>query len=65
MENLIRSFDALIDSAREMHRNLVIFDRDNPANHSSLVEDGEDKPCEYCGHINEAEYELAELQDNF
>lgn len=60
-EDQIRVFDALLGDAREFHRALVMEEVwGSVRDHSSLDDDSEDTNCLACGHINEAEYVLAE-----
>lgn len=58
-KNLIRTAQAVTEDAREAHR-LALEIADVPIDrHSALGGEGEDEACMRCGHINEAEYEIA------
>lgn len=54
-----RVFNVLLDTARELHRANIQQGRGWLEGHTALTEIGQDVECLFCGHINEAEYELA------
>ena len=61
----VRIISAAVEDAREAHR-LAFELGDIPMDgHTALTEeplDGRDVDCMKCGHINEAEYLMAELE---
>lgn len=58
-EDLIRSVNVVIDDARELHGKDVLRNNKSDLGHTAITEAGEDIECLTCGHINEAEYEIA------
>jgi hypothetical protein len=61
-----KSLYALLDAAVRMHRMALALALEDPyAGHSSIPDSiGNDIPCEYCGIINLAEYNLSEIYAN-
>lgn len=57
----VRIFGAILEDARDAHR-LAVEMVDSTESHSALGGEGEDEACMRCGHINEAEYALAEAE---
>lgn len=58
---IARITDAVLEDAREFHRAAFVVARTETTGHSALSEQGPDVDCLTCGHINEAEYMVAEL----
>jgi len=64
LNEIDRIVGAVIEDLRETHRDALMVARTDSDGHTSLTErplNGRDVPCLTCGHINEAEYMLAEL----
>lgn len=61
-EDLYRSLSAILDDAFEAHRIAVVNADPYEPGHSAVADDeAKDIECLICGHINEADYELALL----
>lgn len=62
--DVARVMSAVCEDAREAHATAFRLADLDPAGHTALTEEplnGRDAPCIKCGHINEAEYMVAEL----
>lgn len=59
-KQLLQSMERLINTARWLHGTILARAQASWAGHTALTEEGPvDLPCESCGSINQAEYELA------
>lgn len=59
-KQLLQAMERLINTARWLHGQHLIMLHKPWVGHSAITQEGAvDLPCESCGNINQAEYELA------
>jgi len=63
-EDIVRILEALIDDTRQYHRLALMYEGEATKGHTSISDEFDETPdanCLECGHINEADYLIAEL----